>query len=90
MNLDVNGNWKLFWKEVRMEEMEKIWKIPTEYRMEMGGWHRERMKCEGSGRSILKLCINKILRKRLQSTCVALIGVVTTSEKSKLEELRFR
>ena len=23
----------------------------------MGGWHRERMKCEGSGKSILKICI---------------------------------
>ena len=41
--------------------------------MEIGGWHKERMKYEGSGRSILKICIIQILRSRLQSTCVALM-----------------
>ena len=58
----------------------------------MGGWHKERMKCEGFGRSILKICIIKILRKRLQFTCVALMGFgeVTSSEESLLEKLRLK
>ena len=38
------------WKEER-------WRFAAEQRMEMGGWHRERMKYEGFGRSILKICI---------------------------------
>ena len=60
--------------------------------MEMGGWHRGNRKRERSGRSILKIYIIYILRNRLQSTCVDLMGFgeVTTSEKSQLEELRFR
>ena len=51
-----------------------------------------RTKCESSGRSILKICIIKTLMKRLQSTCVALMGYgeVTNSEESQLEELRLR
>ena len=50
---------------------------------------RERTKCEGSGRSILKISVIKILRKRLQSTCLALMEFreETTLEKSQLEEL---
>ena len=45
----------------------------------MGGWHKESMKCEGLGRSILKK-----LKKKMQSTCVALMGFgeVTTWEES--------
>ena len=44
------------------------------------------------GRSILKIRIILILRKRLQSKCVALMGFgdVTNSEESHLEELRLR
>ena len=42
MNKDVNGNRKLFWKEVSNAK---------------GGWHKGRTNCEISGRSILKICI---------------------------------
>ena len=58
----------------------------------MGGWHKERMKGERSGRSIQKICIIEILGKRLQSTRVALMGFeeATISEESQLEELRLR
>ena len=48
-------------------------RVAAEYRTEMGGWHRGREKQERSGKSILKICIIQILRKRLQSTCVALM-----------------
>ena len=43
----------------------------------------------GCGRSILKICTIQILKNRLQSICVALMGFrdVTTSEESLLEEL---
>ena len=60
--------------------------------MKMEEWHRGRIKRERSRRSILKICIIQILRKRLQSTCVALMGFgeVTDSEESELEELRMR
>ena len=33
------------------------WRVAAEERMEMGEWHRERMKCEGSGKGICKICI---------------------------------
>ena len=52
MNEDVHGNRKLFWKEVR-----KGGELLKNKRMEMGGWYTERMKCERSKRSILKICI---------------------------------
>ena len=42
--------------------------------MEMGGWHNDRMKYEGYGRNILKICRIYILMNRLKSTCVALMG----------------
>ena len=58
----------------------------------MGDWHREGMKCKRSGKSILNFRKIKILKKRLQSTCVTLMGFggVTNSEGSQLEELRLR
>ena len=58
----------------------------------MGGWHRERMKCHGSGRIILKICIIYILRNRFQFTCTALMGFreVTILEESQLVELKMR
>ena len=53
----------------------------------MGDWHKEKMKCEGYERSILK-----ILKNRWQSKCVTLIGFgeVNTSEESQYEDLRLR
>ena len=36
--------------------------------------NKERMKCKGYGRSILKICIIQILRNRWQSICVAFMG----------------
>ena len=37
MNQDMNGNRKLFWKEVSCSKI----------RDGKGGWHKERMKCKG-------------------------------------------
>ena len=58
----------------------------------MGSWHWERLKCEGFGRSILKICLIQILRNRLQFIYVLLkgFGEVTNSEESRLGELRLR
>ena len=53
MNEDVNGNRKLFWKEVSDA---KGGKVESCSRIKDENW-RERIKCEGSGRSILKTCI---------------------------------
>ena len=90
MNEDSNGNRKLFWKSVRNA---KGGKVESCSRIKDGNESlaQGRTKRERSGRSILKICIIWILRNRLQSTCVALIGFgeVTTSEESQLEELRF-
>ena len=38
MNENVNGNRKLFWKEVSNAEEER-WRVAAEYRMEMEGWY---------------------------------------------------
>ena len=56
MNEDINGNMKLFWKEVSNKKggkMDNCSKIKDEIRC----WHRGRTKCERSGKSILKTCI---------------------------------
>ena len=37
--------------------MEERWRIPTEYRMEMEGWYWKRLKCDGFGRIIMRICI---------------------------------
>ena len=56
MNQDVNGKMKLFWKEVsKVNEVRG--RVAAEYRMEMGGWHLERLRCEGLGENILKIFI---------------------------------
>ena len=47
MNEDVNENRKLFWKEVRNVKEGKVKNCIV-----IKGWHRIRMKCEGSGKSI--------------------------------------
>ena len=54
--------------------------------MELGGWYKERLKYEGFGRDILKICIIQILRNRWQYPYVALMrfGGVTTSEEDKM------
>ena len=54
MNEDVNGKRKLFWTEVSNAKGGKV----ENYRRikDRGGWHRKRMKYEGFGRSILKIC----------------------------------
>ena len=47
MNEDVIGNRKLFQKEVSNTKVGKVEeRVAADYRMGMGGWHRERMKCE--------------------------------------------
>ena len=47
---------------------EERWRVAAEQKMEMGSWHRERMKCEESEKSILKIYTIYILRNKLQST----------------------
>ena len=34
---------------------EEGWRVGAEYRMEMGGWHKERIKCEEFRRSVLSI-----------------------------------
>ena len=46
---DVNGNRKLFWKEVSNVKGGEL--------QQNKGWHRGRAKCERSGSIILKICI---------------------------------
>ena len=89
MNQDVDGNRKYFWNELSNE---KGGKVESCSRMEMGGWHRERIKYKGFGRNILKIFIIQILRDRLQSTCVALMGIgeATTLKESQLGEQKLK
>ena len=56
MNQDVNGNRKLFWKEVSKGNEVKGERA-AEYMVGMGGWHFERFRCEGFGKNILKIFI---------------------------------
>ena len=56
MNENVNGNRKLFWKEVSNVKRGKV-ESCSRVKMQMGGWHRGRTKRERFGRSILKICI---------------------------------
>ena len=46
-------------------------KIRDEYG---SGWHWKRLRCEGFGRSILRIFIIYIPKNRLQSTCVAFMA----------------
>ena len=52
----------------------------------------ERLRCEGFGKNILKIFIMKILRKKLESTCVAMMGFEgkTILEESQLEKPKLR
>ena len=56
--------------------------------MVMGGWHFERLSCEGFGKHFLKIFI----RKKLESTCVAMMGFEeeTILEENQLEKLKLR
>ena len=54
MNEDVNGNKKLFWNEVSNAKGGKV-ESYSKIKDGNGGWHKERMKCEGFGKSILKV-----------------------------------
>ena len=56
MNQDVNSSRELFWKE-GVRHMEGKWIVAAEKRMNMEGWHRERLKCKEFGRSILRTFI---------------------------------
>ena len=58
----------------------------------MGGWHFERLSCEGFGKNILKIFIMWILKKKLESTYVAMMGFdeETISEENRLEKLKLR
>ena len=51
MNQDVNGNRKLFWKEVS-----KINEVKVENCSRVKD-RNERFRCEGFGKNILKICI---------------------------------
>ena len=46
MNEDVNGNRKLFWKEVSNAKGGKV-ESCSRIKDGMGGWHKERMNYEG-------------------------------------------
>ena len=60
--------------------------------MEMGGWHFERLRCKGFGKNILRIFIMKILWKKLESTCVAMMGFKeeTVLEENQLEKFKLR
>ena len=80
MNDDVNGNRKLFWKEMSNA---RGGRLDSCSRKKDGN----RMLAQGEDevRRILKISIIWILRNKLESTCVALIGfgeVTTTLEES--------
>ena len=45
-----------FGRRYLMQREEK-WKVAAEYRVEMGGWHRERVKIEGFRGNIFKIYI---------------------------------
>ena len=49
MSQDVNGNMKLFWKE--MSKVESCSRVKEG----MGGWHFERLRWEGFGKNVLKI-----------------------------------
>ena len=64
MNQDVNGNRKLFWKEVTKANRENL-----ENCSRMRGWHWKRLKCEGFVRIILRIFIIWIP----QTGCIPLV-----------------
>ena len=79
-NEDVNGNRKLFWKKVSNV---KGGKVESCGRIKDGNGRLVQGR-DDYGRSILKVFIIEIMRNRVHSTCLALIGFgeITTSEKS--------
>ena len=92
MNENVNGNRKLFWKEVSNVKGRKV---ETCSRIKDGNGRLA--QGEDEVRRIWKEYFEDlyniyILRNRWQPTCVTLMGfgVVTTSEESLLKELRLR
>ena len=59
----------------------------------MGDWPRERIKCEGFERSILKSSIIYIYTQEqitIHGVALVIFGEEATSEESLLEELRLR
>ena len=56
----------------------------------MGGWHSEKLSCKGFAKNILKIFIMQILRKKLESTCMAMMGFEKEIilEENQLEKLR--
>ena len=58
--------------------------------MGMGGWYFERLRCKGFEKNILKIFVMYILRKKLETTCVAMMGHEEESilEENQLEKLK--
>ena len=56
----------------------------------MGNWHFERLRCEEFGKNILKIFVMSILKKKLESTCVAMMRFEdeTVLEENQLEKLK--
>ena len=90
MNQDMNGNRKLFWKEVNKANGGKVENSNKTKDGNGTGWYWKRLKYKGFGRSIMRICIIQIPMNRLQSTCVALMEYkeATTLEESQLGEWR--
>ena len=55
MSQDVNGNRKLFWKEVNKVNRGKE-ENSNRIKMEMGDWSWKMLKHKGFGRSIMRIC----------------------------------
>ena len=89
MNQDVNENRKFFWKEVIKANGGKV-ENSNRIKNGNGKLALKRLECKGFGRSIMWIFIIQLLRKKLQSTCVALMGCgeVTTLEESQLGDRR--
>ena len=69
MNQDVNGNRKVFWKDVSKANGRKV---ENSNRIKDGNGKLALEEVEVR-RIIMRICIIQILRNRLQSTCVALM-----------------
>ena len=64
MNQDVNGNRKLFWKEMSKANRGKV-EGCIRIKDRKGGYHWKMLKCEGFERIILRIFIIQRLRSRL-------------------------
>ena len=89
MNQDVKGYRKLFWKEVIKANGGKV----EDYNRIKDGNRRlvlEEAEVRRIWKEYFEDLYNIVLKKRLQSTCVALMGFgeATTSEESRLGEQR--